>query len=174
MWVFGYGSLMWDGWEREWGCIRSTLADLDGFSRIFNKASVRNWGTKSLPCPTLNLVKTDKGCCRGLAFQFSNSRAQSLLKYLTEREGKDFVFHEMTVRLHEGDSVPTLVSIYKGKNIIKFDSESDLDELILKASGRDGLCITYVKSIADQLESLGIKDPIVTALWKRLSRKDGK
>ena len=26
MWVFGYGSLMWDGWEAELACLRSTMA----------------------------------------------------------------------------------------------------------------------------------------------------
>jgi cation transport protein ChaC len=45
MWVFAYGSLMSDGWENEWGCLRRCRAELGGYRRAFNKASVRNWGT---------------------------------------------------------------------------------------------------------------------------------
>ena len=57
MWIFGYGSLLWDHWERAYGCRRTVTADLAGFRREFNKASVENWGTKQCPAPTLNLVK---------------------------------------------------------------------------------------------------------------------
>lgn len=39
MWVFGYGSLMWDGWEQEFGCLRRCVAVLKGYRRTFNKAS---------------------------------------------------------------------------------------------------------------------------------------
>jgi cation transport regulator ChaC len=38
MWVFGYGSLMWDHWETQFGCLRSLVADLPGYQRVFNKA----------------------------------------------------------------------------------------------------------------------------------------
>jgi cation transport protein ChaC len=49
MWVFGYGSLMWDGWQTKHACIRRVPAELDGYSRAFNKASVRYWGSKNHP-----------------------------------------------------------------------------------------------------------------------------
>jgi cation transport regulator ChaC len=38
MWVSGYGSLMWDGWEKLNGT-RDDGAVLRGFRRSFNKAS---------------------------------------------------------------------------------------------------------------------------------------
>jgi len=28
LWIFGYGSLMWDGWENAHGCTRRVVADL--------------------------------------------------------------------------------------------------------------------------------------------------
>ena len=53
VWVLGYGSLMWDGWQTSFGCTRCVPASLPGFSRAFNKASVANWGSRGIPGPTL-------------------------------------------------------------------------------------------------------------------------
>ena len=70
MWVFGYGSLMWDGWEKGFGCLRRSVVTLQGYGRTFNKASMKNRGTKHAPCPTLNLEKIEVGTCKGMAFEF--------------------------------------------------------------------------------------------------------
>ncbi|RVQ67534.1 hypothetical protein EKN06_06125 [Croceicoccus ponticola] len=44
MWVFGYGSLMWDNWQTSYGGANGVLATLKGYERSFNKASKVNWG----------------------------------------------------------------------------------------------------------------------------------
>jgi hypothetical protein len=33
MWIFGYGSLMFDGWESGYGCVRREWASLSGYRR---------------------------------------------------------------------------------------------------------------------------------------------
>lgn len=48
MWVFGYGSLIWGGWENSFDCRQRVSAELPGFRRAFNKPSVRNWGGKGV------------------------------------------------------------------------------------------------------------------------------
>ena len=70
MWVFGYGSLMADEWEERYACVRRTIATLRGFRRTFTKASTKNWGSKEVPCPTLNLEKVENAECWGVAFHF--------------------------------------------------------------------------------------------------------
>jgi len=169
MWVFGYGSLMWDGWENARGCIRRARAELSGYRRVFNKPSIRNWGTEKCPCPTLNLVKADTACCCGLAFEFPDYREQEILKYLTKREGRDFVLHKLSAQLEEGDKIEPLVFIYEGKNLIPSNGVSDIAELVLLASGTAGSCISYVKGVADELRRLGINDPAVSVLWQYLT-----
>ena len=61
MWIFGYGSLMWDGWVNGYGCVHTVKATLPGYRRAFDKASVRNWGTQQHCGPTLNITNDPAG-----------------------------------------------------------------------------------------------------------------
>ncbi|PPD10697.1 gamma-glutamylcyclotransferase [Methylophilus sp.] len=169
MWVFGYGSLMWDSWETNYGCSRRVVADLYGYCRRFNKASVRNWGTKTTPGPTLNLAQFDTGFCRGIAFQFPDVQKMAVLSYLEEREGNSFPLKDLTVRLEDNSEVSALVPLYNGKNIIEGQTTEQLAAMVLAASGTDGSCVSYVKGIADKLSTLGINDPAVSELWKAVN-----
>ena len=118
MWVFGYGSLMWDGWQVGHGCIRRARAELHGYRRVFNKASVSNWGSKKCPCPTLNLTKSNSAHCQGMAFEFPDERKPGVLKYLTKREGPSFVLRPLPAQLESGVKITPLVPLYEGKNLI--------------------------------------------------------
>ena len=169
MWVFGYGSLMWDSWETKHGCSRRVVADLVGYCRRFNKASVRNWGTKVAPGPTLNLSKLDTGVCRGIVFQFPDALKMEVLTYLEKREGKAFPLHELLVRLEDQSKVSALVPLYNGPNVIEGKTTEELAAMVLNASGTDGTCLSYVNGIADKLSALGIIDPAVSALWKAVN-----
>src|SRR6185295_17841577 len=118
MWVFGYGSLMWDGWEVARGCTRRTAAQLRGYCRTFNKASIRNWGTKETPCPTLNLQAVEFEVCQGVAFEFLDLQESEILHYLILREGRGFELDELPINLDDKVEVWAHVPIYRGKNII--------------------------------------------------------
>jgi cation transport protein ChaC len=164
MWVFGYGSLMWDGWETSRGCTRRSLGDLPGYCRAFNKASVKNWGNSGAPGPTLNLRKIDVGVCRGMAFEFGDDRRDQLLKYLTEREGGPAT--DLTIHLDDGNNVIASVPLYVGKNIIVGKTAKEIISMVRSARGTSGSCVAYVKGIFDKLHELGIEDTEVQATWQ--------
>jgi len=168
MWFFGYGSLMWDGWEATRGCIRRARAGLSGYRRVFNKASVRNWGTKEFPAPTLNLIKSDSAHCYGMAFEFPDECEQEIREYLVKREGKSFALRQIPAQLENGDEITAIVPIYEGNNLIHADRIAILVEMILQASGKDGKCIFYLKGLTEELHRLGIDDPAVSDLWQAL------
>lgn len=169
MWVFAYGSLMWDGWETNRGCTRRVIADLPAFCRRFNKASVRNWGTRAAPGPTLNLSKATAGICRGFAFEFPDTLKAEILSYLEKREGKEFPFYEMPVRINGQSEVLAFVPLYNGKNVIEGKTVEEVAEMVLAASGTSGTCLAYVNGISEKLSALGISDPAVTELWKAVN-----
>jgi cation transport protein ChaC len=171
MWVFGYGSLMGDGWEANRGCVRRTRAELQGYHRAFNKASVRNWGTKARPCPTLNIVKSESATCRGIAFEFPELNAQEVRDYLIEREGKAFALRTLPILLDNGSVATAVVPIYAGKNVIAARDLQDLEQMIRVARGTDGSGVDYVQRVARELARANIDDPVVTELAARIARR---
>lgn len=168
MWVFGYGSLMADGWESAFGCTTRMVAELHGYRRVFNKASVVNWGTKQCPCPTLNLEPVEDAVCVGIAFEFPEPRAADVEAYLVKREGKGFNLSILEIDVVEVGVVRAMVPLYMGKNILSSSSPQTLVSTVRKACGTSGACSDYVIGVHDQLATLGIEDPAVTHLVELL------
>jgi len=162
MWVFGYGSLMWDGWETDYGCLRRMPADLPGHTRIFNKKSLERWGTHERPGLTLNLMRT--GVCRGVAFEFDDIARGDIEAYLSTRETCDAT--DVTVRLADATEVGALTYIYDGPRLI--DEGLSLEEraaMIVAAEGLSGSSFNYIKGVRAHLAELGVADPAVDELW---------
>ena len=165
MWIFGYGSLMSDGWEQRFGCLQRSTAELRGYRRTFNKASTKNWGSKENPCPTLNLEMVEGGACKGIAFNFPAPREAEVREYLADREGKAFPLEIVTIRLEDDTEVQAYVPVYRGKNTLAADGVQQKAVMVTRAEGMKGSCRDYVKEIAELLAGLGIDDPVVSELW---------
>ena len=169
-WVFGYGSLMWDSWEQRFSSGTKTKAVVAGVRRVFNKASVENWGTKQAPGPTLNVEKSAHHICEGFAFSFTEADRPQVLKYLQKREG-GFEFELLPVKLDDGDGIMSYIPIYRGKNLISNKTTEQLVQMAFDASGKSGRCLDYVAKIAKQLTALGIIDHAVSAFQQSLENQ---
>lgn len=167
MWVFGYGSLMCDDWQTEFGCLRCCVADLPGYTRKLNKASVERWGTKQNPGPTLNLCASEGGNCRGMAFEFSADREAGVIARLRKREG-GFDLTSVQVRLEDGTNVSAITPMYQGKNLIKGVSDEALVEMIKTAKGTEGSGVKYVRDQVQTLRKLNVVDEELEAIAKQL------
>ncbi|WP_407150455.1 gamma-glutamylcyclotransferase [Bradyrhizobium sp. ORS 86] len=161
---------MGDGWEKQFRCSRRVRAVLDGYRRAFNKASVRNWGTKARPCPTLNVVKSESSSCPGIAFEFPSDAGAQVRAYLVEREGKGFELHELSVRIDSGATVNALVPLYAGPNLLPEGDLQAIARMILGASGTHGSGVDYVDRAANELLKAGIDDPVVNELKLLIGR----
>jgi len=90
--IFGFGSLMWKPEPelilkgKHQNVVKSYKATLRGFARAFNKKSIKNWGTKTTPGPTLGLEKQKKGECIGVLFQIKREDFDQVLGNLFKKE----------------------------------------------------------------------------------------
>jgi len=173
MWVFGYGSLMWDGWQKEYGSTRSDRASLAGFGRAFNKASTKNWGSSKDRGPTLGLSPDATSKCEGMAFELPDEARQQVVDALKRREGDSFRLQEADIELQSGEQVKALVPVNdttKGTYIGNLPL-AERARMAKAAQGSSGTCVTYVKGVHDKLQELGISDPAVSEFWSAVSHE---
>jgi len=167
MWVFGYGSLMWDGWEQQFDGTRVEGAVLEGYRRAFNKKSVENWGTTPCPCPTLGLEPDAAARCTGVAFRFAGVCDEAVWRYLRDREGPSFDLKRVPAELPGGRRVQALVAI-NDPHARSYIGDVSLDEraaMIGRAEGTSGACIDYLQNTRSKLRTLSIEEATVEALW---------
>lgn len=171
MWVFGYGSLIWDDWANQFGCTRFEQATLEKYRRDFNKASIERWGSREEPGPTLGLTASETDSCTGRAFEFDDSKGEEIIRYLRKREGPTCDLEEMDVVLPDGHRVPAIVPLNnpEAHTFIGDRSLKERAELARSARGEAGTCADYVRNIWKCLQELGIHDSAVEDFWKLVS-----
>jgi cation transport protein ChaC len=167
LWVFSYGSLMWNpGFH----FAEVRLAKLDDHQRCFSlKVDI---GRGTVDCPALMLsLEQQPGCCAGLAFRVAADQLQDELAILWRRE------------MIQGSYVPTMLPITtpQGKltalvfvsnpSSIHYVGAQSLDKTasaIAKASGFIGSNRQYLEQLAAQLAHLEIEDDYVRQLLARV------
>jgi len=83
MWVFGYGSLVWNpGFD----VADRAIARLPDYHRSFCMRSIHHRGTDADPGLVLALDATPGAQCHGLALRAHDDQADDVLAYLRERE----------------------------------------------------------------------------------------
>ena len=179
VYVFAYGSLMWDGWETQFAGTRHGKGLLPGYSRSFCivEASGR-WGTSSAPGLVLGLVPDATSGVEGILFRFTEDSRRSVLQYLQAREGPHHPVVEMPVRAEEVDpceAVAALVAISTNDSDA-FVGDLPLAERVnwaMHGEGTAGTSAQYVFDTYDRLVALGIDDAEVAAFRAALLRAKG-
>ena len=160
MWLFVYGSLMYDGTLEKMGGKRFDGAFLRNYRRDFNKQSVQRWGTHAHPGPTLGLEKARGAGCTGTAFKFTRKDVARVKAEVTGREGPSFSLKRRPVQLSNGNEVVALTPINSvtANSYIENLSLQQRAQMVLAASGTAGSCYEYVRNIANTLKKLGLRD----------------
>ncbi len=159
MWVFGYGSLIWNsGFE----VAHSEIATLSGFSRSFCMWSVHYRGTFETPGLVLGLDRKADAECRGVALKVAAGHEDATLAYLRERELTASAYEEQQVplRLSSGTEVNAITyvvdpahELYCGNLHLERQAE-----VISTAAGNRGPNAEYLLNTVEHLGEAGISD----------------
>ena len=175
LWVFGYGSQLWDP---GFAYLRAEVARLQGWHRSFCMASVHYRGTVDAPGLVLALDRATHGYCDGLAFEVASGAKEETLAYLRERELISYAYleHWLDVDLVSGSRVRALCYVinrdhgqYSGTQTLEAQAQT-----IAKSHGIRGPNCDYLYATADHLAQLGISDADLEWLSARVRQLRGE
>lgn len=173
VWVFGYGSLIWNPAFHH---AERRLGTLHGWHRRFCLWTPLGRGTPE--CPGLVLGLDRGGACRGVAFRVRAAEAWDELDIVWRREmvSDGYVPRWTRVRTAEGEVRAIAFTI--NRHAPRYAGKLALGEaaaVIARAEGRLGSCADYLLSTVEHLEQLGIPDRRLRALRARVlaARQDG-
>jgi glutathione-specific gamma-glutamylcyclotransferase len=159
LWVFGYGSLMWQpGFE----FIEQVPARLIGEHRALCVYSFDHRGTPEKPGLVLGLDRG--GACRGIAFRVAADLRDSTIAYLRGREQTTHVYREVmrSVWLHDDarERVSALTYVVD-RSHVQYAGRLPLKEqlrIVQQGHGRSGNNRDYVLSTLRAIEAQGFRD----------------
>ncbi len=167
LWIFGYGSLMWNpGFEY----LEAHRARLNGVHRA---PCIHSWvhrGTRERPGIVLGLAPG--GSCIGMAFRVHMDHTEETIEYLRARELVTNVYVEThrSCRLDTGETVTALTYVadtrhdqYAGKLAV-----SELAQTITGAVGGSGPNEEYILGCVAKMRAMHIRDGLMEAVEKRL------
>jgi len=167
VWIFAYGSLIWDA---EFSYAEAEPALLRGYHRSFCLYSYDYRGTPARPGLVLGLDRG--GSCRGMAFCLPpNSLAEAIDRvWLREMSGRR-VYEGRLLPVRTGHVTRKALAFTVLRDCPDYAGRLALDEaarMILGAIGRRGSCRDYFENTLRRLEQLGLVDPPLRRLAERV------
>ena len=159
MWVFGYGSLLWNP---GFPVARSEVATLHGYARSFCMTSIHHRGTEENPGLVLALDEVPGAHCTGLALAVQAGAEEDTLAYLRDREliSSAYVERNLDVALKTGITV-TAVTYVIDPHHVQYCGGMALErqaQIIACAVGGRGPNTEYLYNTASHLTEIGLKD----------------
>lgn len=169
LWVFAYGSLMWNpGFE----FAEVRLANLAGYQRCFSFKVDMGRGT--VDCPALMLsLENQAGCCTGLAFRIAAHQLQDELAMLWRREMIQGSYVPAMLPLSTPQGPLCALAFVSNPASSQYVGRQPLDKTaraIATASGFIGSNRQYLEQLAEQLTHLGIEDAYVGQLLAQVAQ----
>jgi cation transport protein ChaC len=169
LWVFGYGSLMWD---TGFPVIERQVARLTGWQRSFCMWSVHYRGTADDPGLVLALDRDDAAYCDGIAFRVAANDQKAALVTLRDRELISYAYREtvLPINLRDGRTVSALTYVIN-QDHAQYGGGLPLEEqarILATRQGIRGPNSDYLWNTVDHLTALGLSDPDLDWLARRV------
>jgi glutathione-specific gamma-glutamylcyclotransferase len=169
LWVFGYGSLMW---QPGFPYLERVPARLIGLHRGLCVYSFVHRGTPEKPGLVLGLDRG--GACRGIAYRVAAAERDATISYLRKREQVTSVYLETMRRITLAATPPRDVmalTYVVDRGHVQYAGRLDLDrqaQLVRQGHGRSGANLDYVLSTVFEIEAQGCHDSGLHAIVMRL------
>lgn len=169
MWVFGYGSLLWNP---GFPVARREVATLQGYARSFCMTSIHHRGSVEAPGLVLALDEIEGAHCKGLALAVAAGQETQTLAYLREREliSSAYLERDLMVALHSGEEVQAVTYVidphhaqYCGGMALEQQAQ-----IIATAVGGRGPNTEYLYNTAEHLSEIGLGDAELEWLMARV------
>ena len=174
-WVFGYGSLMW---RPGFDYVERRMARLDGYKRAFSLWSHRYRGTPEDPGLVLGLDWAPGEHCTGMAFRVGPELADATRQYLSDRELVTRSYFETlypVTLLDCGERVNAICYVLD-RSHAQYCGGMALEEqaeIIARSIGPMGRNCEYLHNTVSHLIELGVEDPELVALDRRVREMKG-
>ena len=169
MWVFGYGSLLWNP---GFPVAEARVATLSDYARSFCMRSIHHRGSVASPGLVLALDHVPGASCRGLGLRVAPGVEDRTLAYLREREliSSAYLERELPIRFDDGGIVTALVYVIDPDHVQYCGGLSleDQARIIAHAVGDRGPNTEYLFNTADHLHEIGLADPDLDWLAARV------
>ncbi|MFZ1468688.1 MAG: gamma-glutamylcyclotransferase [Paracoccaceae bacterium] len=173
LWVFGYGSLIWNP---GFPVSDQRIARATGWHRSFCMRSIHHRGTVADPGLVLALDRAAEVACDGVAFAVTPGAEEGTIAALRERELISSAYLETTLTLDTADGQITALTYVIDPDHDQYCGGLTLEvqaQIIARAIGGRGPNCDYLWSTAAHLQSLGIADPDLQWLSARVRALTG-
>lgn len=168
LWLFGYGSLIWDPGF----CFEEVrIATLQGYQRRFCLRSELGRGSPESPGVMVGLDAG--GHCQSLAFRIPARLITDETRLIWKREMLRRSYHPQFVTLETAHGDVRALAFIIDPSCQPYMAELTLDQaaqFVATGSGIYGSSFEYVENLVIHLEGLGIVDPAVTDLHDKAQR----
>ncbi len=156
LWVFTYGSLMWDPAFRH---IAAEPALLRGYHRAFCIYSSRYRGTATNPGLVLGL--DPGGSCKGIVYRIAVPHKSAALEALWQREMRRGVYWPRLLSVSAPGGRRTALAFVANRGHAGYAGRLAIDEaarIIAACRGERGPNIDYLLNTLRHLDALGVHD----------------
>ncbi|KNG92712.1 gamma-glutamylcyclotransferase [Pseudaestuariivita atlantica] len=169
LWVFGYGSLLWNP---GFTVAEQRRARLRGYARSFCMRSIHHRGTPENPGLVLALDAQTGAACDGVALRVPEAEEDATLAYLRERELVSSAYLErwLSVETDAGEALTALTYVVDPDHV-QYCGGLPLEEqarIMAAATGGRGPNAEYLHNTAALLADLHIEDADIAWLDARV------
>ena len=171
VWIFGFGSLMWNPcYEYD---VR-TAAFLAGYERKFHIWSMGGRGTEDKP--GLGLCLEDcYGGCRGIAYRLVEEHIEESWTRIWDREMSSGVYKAtwVSVNTDAHGRVPalTFVADHSHPHYVGPMPMERMAEVMARAEGDRGLCRDYLANMIEEMHKINVRDDELIELLRQVDAR---